>query len=399
MSVLHENKHGWILDHQKSIKDTYRNVMCDLIRTDFTLKQELFNINVPFMTDSQFKALAQKKGIACGATSTSNEALKIKKRKRKRNAELNEGEQRANDFHIHVITTVLSAYKSLLKDTDIFKTAKDECDNNVTARQLSVNLGPGDMLRNMCSTSLGIIGTLTLKSGDSYKDVSNQLVSNNEDTPVMVKIMDGLYLIPPKSSFVMADTRNLKLFTDILGKFNLIILDPPWENKSVKRKKMYWTLSNEDLLMLPVPELSAPDCIIGMWVTNRVKHIEFIIKELFPKWKISYITTWYWLKVTKYGEMVYNIESQHKKPYELLILGRHRSTDSVLLPDVPLDKTIISIPSSLHSMKIPLHDILTPYLPPNPKCLEVFARNLQNGWFSIGNEVFKHQHIDYFEKT
>ena len=32
-------------------------------------------------------------------------------------------------------------------------------------------------------------------------------------------------------------------------------------------------------------------------------------------------------------------------------------------------------------------EIITPYLPSNPKCLEVFARNLQPGWVSFGNEV------------
>jgi len=33
-------------------------------------------------------------------------------------------------------------------------------------------------------------------------------------------------------------------------------------------------------------------------------------------------------------------------------------------------------------------DILASYLPENPQCLELFARNLLPGWTSWGNEVF-----------
>ena len=39
--------------------------------------------------------------------------------------------------------------------------------------------------------------------------------------------------------------------------------------------------------------------------------------------------------------------------------------------------------SMLHSVV----DILKPYLPDDTKCLELFARNLQPGWTSWGNEV------------
>lgn len=80
-------------------------------------------------------------------------------------------------------------------------------------------------------------------------------------------------------------------------------------------------------------------------------------------------------QVTKSGEMVFDIHSDHKKPYEMLILGvfessnniengkqissEGRPTDSSLIQlnkrkDLPLNKTIVSVPSSIHSMKVPL---------------------------------------------
>lgn len=41
-------------------------------------------------------------------------------------------------------------------------------------------------------------------------------------------------------------------------------------------------------------------------------------------------------------------------------------------------------------------EVLKDYIKPDGECLELFARNLQPGWTSWGNEVLKFQHVDYF---
>lgn len=49
---------------------------------------------------------------------------------------------------------------------------------------------------------------------------------------------------------------------------------------------------------------------------------------------------------------------------------------------------------------LPVHaDVLRPYIGAEAKCLELFARNLQPGWTSWGNEVLKFQHASYFTMT
>jgi len=58
-------------------------------------------------------------------------------------------------------------------------------------------------------------------------------------------------------------------------------------------------------------------------------------------------------------------------------------------------KTICSVPGR-HSNKPNLRDILWDYLPENPNCLELFARNLTKGFTSWGNEVLKFQQAHYF---
>ena len=35
----------------------------------------------------------------------------------------------------------------------------------------------------------------------------------------------------------------------------MVVMDPPWENKHVKRVKGYSMMSNEDIKALPIPKL------------------------------------------------------------------------------------------------------------------------------------------------
>lgn len=44
-------------------------------------------------------------------------------------------------------------------------------------------------------------------------------------------------------------------------------------------------------------------------------------------------------------------------------------------------------------------DVLRPYIAAEARCLELFARSLQPGWTSWGNEVLKFQHASYFTVT
>ncbi|MCO5595844.1 hypothetical protein L7F22_049895 [Adiantum nelumboides] len=59
--------------------------------------------------------------------------------------------------------------------------------------------------------------------------------------------------------------------------YNLIIIDPPWENRSVHRHAVYSTVPSKHLLCLPLKELAHPQgALIGLWVTNREKLRAFV---------------------------------------------------------------------------------------------------------------------------
>ena len=77
-----------------------------------------------------------------------------------------------------------------------------------------------------------------------------------------------------------------------------------------------------DIKSLPVPHLVAPGALVGVWVTNKQKYLRFTKSELFPHWSVELVAEWFWAKVTRRGELVTELDSPHKKPYEPLLIGR-----------------------------------------------------------------------------
>ena len=138
----------------------------------------------------------------------------------------------------------------------------------------------------------------------------------------------GTFIIPPRSSFLLAPVQtSIRIFTTYaasIGLFNFVLLDPPWPNRSAERcKAAYDTLPNvKDLLLLPIESALRDDGLVGVWVTNKPKWKQFVIQRLFPKWGVDFAGEWIWLKVTKSGEPIFDLESVMRKPYEILLFGR-----------------------------------------------------------------------------
>ncbi|NWH65272.1 METL4 protein, partial [Geococcyx californianus] len=234
------------------------------------------------------------------------------------------------------------------------------------------------------------------------QDLLSCVTENSSGCAKIVGLMGQKYLVPPKSSFLLSDISRLQPLLNYKKKYDVIVIDPPWENKSVKRSNRYSYLSSWQIKQIPVPALAAPNCLIVTWVTNRQKHLRFVKDELYPHWSVKTLAEWHWVKITRAGEFVLPLDSLHKKPYEVLVLGRVQGGEEEALRKaedvlpIPEHKLIVSIPCSLHSHKPPLTAVLAEFIKPDVECLELFARNLQPGWTSWGNEVLKFQRMDYF---
>ena len=176
------------------------------------------------------------------------------------------------------------------------------------------------------------------------------------------------FYIPAGSSFILdtfpSASTALTSYTLNTSRFDLIILDPPWHNKAVSRLKSkkqlsYNTMKSTLTELPPVGNWLVPGGIIGIWCTNNLKIINQVKTILFKRWGVELIAEWVWLKVnstlcgadwkvTSHGEPVVSLTLSFRKPYEILLIARKTSKESVAA--IPERKVIIAVPG-YHSQK------------------------------------------------
>ncbi|KAI1409656.1 MT-A70 family [Hypoxylon sp. FL1857] len=204
------------------------------------------------------------------------------------------------------------------------------------------------------------------------------------------------HFIPDQSHYLLGTIESQReTFLADAPMFDLIVLDPPWPSRSVKRKQnSYATVYGMQeakylLAQIPVASHLKPDGLVAVWVTNRAAVTDLLTSPsgIFSEWGIEPIGEWVWLKITSSGDPIFDLESQWRKPWERLLLGRKKG--STLKAPIPT-KVIMGIPD-VHSRKPNLRPLFQDMLPDNYSGLEVFARNLTAGWWSWGNEVLYFQ--------
>ncbi|XP_056017596.1 N(6)-adenine-specific methyltransferase METTL4-like isoform X2 [Ostrea edulis] len=344
---------GILINHDLALKKIYRNVKIrtQTFRSCF-MKSDLFDIHEPYKMDSQIFAEQNAK----------DKEKTQRKKKRKRKIELNIGELEAREYHSKIVQRISEVHMKLIlkakemkyieeknecKAKNLLETEREsgtgiaspeyqqltEVDNNQSARQAARTRETDTILRDVCLTetqSTKHQSPVTMLEHVQLSKCVNTVISNDWNNPGLCHIDAETYIIPHKSTFLLSDFTHHKMLYPNSGDelYDLIVLDPPWQNKSVKRKKMYGSLQDEDLLDIHMDKLAAPGCLVVVWVTNRMKHLKFVKETLFPNWAVTHLAEWHWLKITKYGEMVYDISSNHKKPYEIILIGRYSGTQS-----------------------------------------------------------------------
>ncbi|EPQ27535.1 uncharacterized protein PFL1_05073 [Pseudozyma flocculosa PF-1] len=76
----------------------------------------------------------------------------------------------------------------------------------------------------------------------------------------------------------------------ILGKFDIIVADPPWD---IHMSLPYGTMSDDDLRAMPVPELQ-DEGLLFLWTTGRAMELG---RELLGHWGYTRIDELIWIKV------------------------------------------------------------------------------------------------------
>ncbi|KAL8128181.1 hypothetical protein AgCh_014948 [Apium graveolens] len=108
------------------------------------------------------------------------------------------------------------------------------------------------------------------------------------------------------------------------------------------------------------------------------------------------------LKVKADGSLISDLDLFHHRPYECLLLGYcyNEAVDcdrySGLKP-IPDNQVFISVPGD-YSRKPPVGELLMDYAPGlEPRCLELFSREMLAGWTSWGNKPLHFQASSHFK--
>ncbi|XP_054820068.1 methyltransferase-like protein 2 isoform X2 [Prosopis cineraria] len=343
------------------------------------------------------------------------------KRKRKQIAgkprALSERERIAEQRHLEARSFLLKAQESLQKSTALL----DVLSNLRNDPSISTDCGVSTLsVVQQSFVELGQVWQVPLfeitlnvhVSGQTNEDKEqrvhpafNNLIANETTDEAEAEFLNNHYIIPRESCFYMSDMGQIHSLVpaDADSGFNLIVVDPPWENASAHQKSRYPTLPNRYFLSLPIIQLTHTEgALVALWVTNREKLRGFVERELFPAWGVSYAATFYWLKVKANGSLISDLDLFHHRPYESLILGYShgkatKSDEQSNFRPVRDNYVIMSIPGD-YSRKPPIADLLMEYVPGlrPARCIELFAREMIAGWVSWGNEPLHFQDCRFF---
>lgn len=276
--------------------------------------------------------------------------------------------------------------------------------NFVAARASSTksqrSVSNGSLMR---ATSVPVILSSTEVRNEfpSLRAVQEVIVHNpSSDISLICLLREGAYWVPPHTTCIQSTLEagseaftngSQVLRTPKCQSFDLIVMDPPWANRSVRRSGSYKTAETQttDPFNAAVQIVSshlALHGVVAVWITNR-SAIRNTVLDTFRALDLELYQEWIWIKITANGQPVTQLDGIWRRPYEICLLFRKGQCSD----NKPERRVIAAVPD-LHSRKPNLKCLLEQHLPPNYEALELFARSLTAGWWSWGDEVFRFQH-------
>jgi N6-adenosine-specific RNA methylase IME4 len=175
----------------------------------------------------------------------------------------------------------------------------------------------------------------------------------------------------------------VELDAHALGKFVVLYADPPWRyenppmgggNRSIENH--YPTMELDEICALPVGDIAHENSVLFMWATSP-KRAE--CHEVLKAWGFNYRTDMVWVK-DRIG-MGYHVRERH----EALMIAKRGE-----LPPPATDArpdSVIEAPRLEHSAKPPVFYEIIDKMYPGVRKLELFGRNVRDGWTAWGNQI------------
>jgi N6-adenosine-specific RNA methylase IME4 len=174
-------------------------------------------------------------------------------------------------------------------------------------------------------------------------------------------------------------------------RFATVYADPPWRfsNRTGKmapehkRLSRYSTMTQEDILELPVPQIVAANAHLYLWVPNALI-LEGL--EVMKRWGFTYKTNIVWYKIRKDGGPDgRGVGFYFRNVTELVLFGIRGKNFRTLSPG-RTQVNLLGTRKRRHSQKPDEMWDLIERCSPSPR-LELFARHYRRGWAQWGDEV------------
>jgi N6-adenosine-specific RNA methylase IME4 len=173
----------------------------------------------------------------------------------------------------------------------------------------------------------------------------------------------------------MRDEQQRLAVKPLKGKFRTIVIDPPWHYSGVpeRARPTYATLTQKELLALPVSSWADDPAHLYLWTTNADLPNAF---ELMEAWGFKYMTMLTWVKPS------FGMGSYFRTSTEHVLFG----VRGHLLTRVRNIGTHFTAPKTFHSEKPDAFYELAERAS-YPPYVDVFARKKRSGWSAWGNEI------------
>ncbi len=166
-------------------------------------------------------------------------------------------------------------------------------------------------------------------------------------------------------------------------RYKTVLIDPPWKQPLINhfdrrphrpKELPYPTMSLQEIISLPIQDLCEEGTHLWLWTTNRFLHDAF---HVIDAWGFKYLNTVTWVKPSGVGAWFANTTQHLLCAYNKRCIFRKAKYRPTHL--------ITSIPKR-HSEKPVEFYKLIESISETPR-IELFARNMREGWDAWGDQV------------
>ncbi|XP_074390537.1 N(6)-adenine-specific methyltransferase METTL4-like [Zonotrichia albicollis] len=229
----------------------------------YVFREEFFDISKPYIAAApeeqlcqgcpevsltEIKANSNREEYQEGAKSDTGDSLATARKKHRRKCVFNQGELDALEYHSKVRKLIwegtLDLVQEGLKSGFLHRmTAKLSCRKNNVPQHIVCGLAElCEMAKQFPAVNESdhqAVCVLEEETSSAEQDLLSYVVENSSNCAKIIVLMGQKYLVPPRSSFLLSDISCLQPLLNYKKKYDVIVIDPPWENKSVKRSNRY----------------------------------------------------------------------------------------------------------------------------------------------------------------